>query len=61
MHDVVRRLCLDHMEKERDHFSQYLTQDFDAYIARKRRDRSHGNHLEIQVRHARVEAQLASL
>ena len=22
MHDVVRRLCLDHMEKERDHFSQ---------------------------------------
>lgn len=49
MHDVVRRLCLDHMEKERDHFSQYLTQDFDAYIARKRRDRTFGNHLEIQA------------
>ena len=26
MHDVVRRLCLDHIEKERDHFSQYVTQ-----------------------------------
>ena len=24
MHDVVRRLCLDHMEKERDHFSAYV-------------------------------------
>ena len=36
MHDVVRRLCLDHIEKERDHFSQYVTQDFDAYVRRKR-------------------------
>ena len=26
MHDVVRRLCLDHMERERDHFSPYITQ-----------------------------------
>jgi len=49
MHDVVRRLCLDHIARERDHFSQYITQDFDAYIARKRRDRVHGNHLEIQA------------
>ena len=49
MHDVVRRLCMEHMEKERDHFSQYLTQDFDAYVARKRRDRTFGNHLEIQA------------
>ena len=50
MHDVVRRLCMDHMEKERDHFSQYITQDFDAYIRRKRRDGTFGNHLEIQAR-----------
>ena len=49
MHDVVRRLCLDHMEKERDHFSQYVTEDFDAYLRRKRRDRVFGNHLEIQA------------
>ena len=49
MHDVVRRLCLDHVEKERDHFSQYMTQDFDAYVLRKRRDRTFGNHLEIQA------------
>ena len=31
MHDVARQLCMDHMEKERDHFSQYVTQDFGAY------------------------------
>ena len=49
MQDVVRRLCLDHMEKERDHFSPYVTEDFDAYIRRKRRDRVFGNHLEIQA------------
>ena len=49
MHDVVRRLCLDHMEHERDHFSQYITQDFDAYIRRKRRAQTFGNHLEIQA------------
>jgi OTU domain-containing protein 5 len=49
MHDVVRRLCLDHIEKERDHFSAYITQDFDAYVARKRRERVFGNHVEIQA------------
>ena len=58
MHDVVRRLCLDHMEKERDHFSQYVTEDFDAYIRRKRQDRVFGNHLEIQVPVARPHAHL---
>ncbi len=49
MHDVARRLCLDHIQKERDHFSPYVTQDFDAYVARKRRDRTFGNHVEIQA------------
>lgn len=49
MHDVARRLCMDHMEKERDHFSQYVTQDFDAYISRKRRDGTFGNHIEMQA------------
>lgn len=49
MHDVVRRLCLDHMERERDHFSPYITQDFDDYILRKRRPMTFGNHVEIQA------------
>ena len=49
MHDVARRLCMDHMQKERDHFSQYVTQDFDAYLLRKRRDGTFGNHIEMQA------------
>jgi len=49
MHDVVRRLCLDHIEHERDHFSPYITQDFDSYVLRKRRPMTFGNHLEIQA------------
>ena len=56
MHDVVRGLCMDHVERERDHFSAYVTEDFDAYVQRKRRDRVHGNHLELQAsrRHRRL-------
>lgn len=49
MHDVARQLCMDHMEKERDHFSQYVTQDFEAYLRRKRRDGTFGNHIEMQA------------
>jgi OTU domain-containing protein 5 len=48
-HDVVRNLCLDYMQKERGHFSQFVTEDFDAYIARKRQLAVHGNHLELQA------------
>ena len=49
MHDQVRRLVMDYMEKERDHFSQYVTEDFGEYLRRKRRDRIFGNHLEMQA------------
>ena len=37
MHDVARQLCMDHMEEERDHFSQDVTQGLGAYLRRKRR------------------------
>ncbi|MFH4978950.1 hypothetical protein AB6A40_005659 [Gnathostoma spinigerum] len=49
MHSDVRRLCLDYMEKNRDHFSQFITEDFEKYIARKRRNDAHGNHIELQA------------
>jgi OTU domain-containing protein 5 len=48
-HDVVRKQCLDYMEKERNHFSQFITEDFNAYIARKRQLGVHGNHVELQA------------
>ncbi|VDK69266.1 unnamed protein product [Litomosoides sigmodontis] len=49
MHDDVRRLCMDYMEKNSDHFSQFVTEDFRDYIARKRRHDAHGNHVELQA------------
>eukprot|EP01127_Copromyxa_protea_P019218 TRINITY_DN6180_c0_g1_i3.p1 TRINITY_DN6180_c0_g1~~TRINITY_DN6180_c0_g1_i3.p1 ORF type:complete len:371 (+),score=51.98 TRINITY_DN6180_c0_g1_i3:20-1132(+) len=49
LHDVVRMLCMEYMIKERQHFSQFITEDFDQYIERKRKDGIHGNHLELQA------------
>jgi len=49
MHDEVRRRCMDYMEKERDHYSQFVTEDFTEYLRRKRMDQVFGNHLEIQA------------
>ncbi|CAG0893177.1 unnamed protein product [Darwinula stevensoni] len=49
MHSVVRRHCMDYMAKNADYFAQYVTEDFDAYVNRKRQEFSHGNHVEIQA------------
>lgn len=49
MHSETRQMCIDYMEKERDHFSQFVTESFSAYCKRKRRDRVFGNNLEIQA------------
>ncbi|KAI5058438.1 hypothetical protein GOP47_0027017 [Adiantum capillus-veneris] len=49
MHSETRQMCIDYMEKERDHFSQFVTESFSAYCKRKRRDRAFGNNLEIQA------------
>ena len=40
-------LCIQ--VKNCDYFSQYITEDFDTYIARKRTDNCHGNHVEMQA------------
>lgn len=49
MHDEVRKRCMDHMERDRDHYSQFVAEDFNEYIRRKRRDKEYGNHVEIQA------------
>lgn len=36
-------------EKNRDHFSQFVTEDFSDYLARKRRPDVEGNHIELQA------------
>ncbi|KAG0496411.1 hypothetical protein HPP92_000943 [Vanilla planifolia] len=48
-YDLARQLCIDYMEKERDHFSQFITEGFTSYCKRKRRDKVYGNNLEIQA------------
>lgn len=35
--------------KNSDYYSQYVTEDFNQYIKRKRKDNIHGNHIEIQA------------
>jgi len=36
-------------QAERDHYSQFVTEDFDAYVNRKRRSKCFGNNVEIQA------------
>eukprot|EP00041_Stephanoeca_diplocostata_P030107 m.902475 g.902475 ORF g.902475 m.902475 type:complete len:155 (-) comp23689_c3_seq67:354-818(-) len=49
MHGQVRDQCMEYMLKNRDHFAEFVTEDFDAYIERKSHDRCFGNHLELQA------------
>ncbi|PPD71276.1 hypothetical protein GOBAR_DD31838 [Gossypium barbadense] len=39
-YDLIRQMCIDYMERERDHFSQFITEGFTSYCKRKRRDKS---------------------
>ncbi|XAR60157.1 Ubiquitinyl hydrolase 1 [Bertholletia excelsa] len=48
-YDLVRQMCIDYMEQERDHFSQFITEGFMSYCKRKRRDKVYGNNVEIQA------------
>ncbi|KAG1369715.1 OTU domain-containing protein 5-B [Cocos nucifera] len=48
-YDMARQMCIDYMEKERDHFSQFITEGFTSYCKRKRRDKVYGNNVEIQA------------
>ncbi|KAG7345624.1 OTU-like cysteine protease [Nitzschia inconspicua] len=50
MHGDVRKKCMDFMERDREHFSMFVTgEPFAEYIARKRMDGVHGNNPEIQA------------
>ncbi|XP_038068480.1 OTU domain-containing protein 5-B-like [Patiria miniata] len=48
-HGIVRAHCMDYMTKNADYYSQYVTEDFATYVARKRMDDCHGNHVEMQA------------
>ncbi|KAG8655088.1 OVARIAN TUMOR DOMAIN-containing deubiquitinating enzyme 6 isoform X2 [Manihot esculenta] len=49
VYDLIRQMCIDYMERERDHFSQFITEGFTSYCKRKRRDKVYGNNAEIQA------------
>ncbi|KAF3776830.1 OTU domain-containing protein 5 [Nymphaea thermarum] len=49
LYDLARQMCIDYMERERDHFSQFITEGFTSYCKRKRRDKVYGNNVEIQA------------
>eukprot|EP01125_Pyxidicula_operculata_P015608 TRINITY_DN5322_c0_g2_i1.p2 TRINITY_DN5322_c0_g2~~TRINITY_DN5322_c0_g2_i1.p2 ORF type:complete len:401 (-),score=70.19 TRINITY_DN5322_c0_g2_i1:42-1244(-) len=48
-HMEVRKSCTEWMLKERNHFSQFITEDFELYIERKKMETTYGNHLELQA------------
>ncbi|UJR15745.1 hypothetical protein I4U23_002680 [Adineta vaga] len=47
MHATVRQNCMDYIVKNADFFRSYITEDFDHYVSRKRRQHCHGNHIEM--------------
>ncbi|XP_073994115.1 deubiquitinating enzyme A [Rhodnius prolixus] len=49
MHGVVRKHCMDYIALNSDYFKQYVTEDFNTYVNRKRLDCTHGNHIEMQA------------
>jgi len=48
-HVELRRMCMDYMEKKRDHFSQFVDEDFVDYVMQKRCLGICGNDPEIQA------------
>uniref|UniRef100_A0AC34GPA8 OTU domain-containing protein n=1 Tax=Panagrolaimus sp. ES5 TaxID=591445 RepID=A0AC34GPA8_9BILA len=48
-HMDVRLGCIEYIARNREHFSQFITEDFDAYLTRKRQAEVHGNHVELQA------------
>lgn len=44
---VLHRLIGFSQVKNADFFRAYITEDFDHYITRKRRQNCHGNHIEM--------------
>ncbi|EDW72753.1 uncharacterized protein Dwil_GK17016 [Drosophila willistoni] len=49
MHDVIRQHTMDYIHENREYFGQFVTEDINNYIQRKRARDAHGNHIEIQA------------
>ncbi|ALC44723.1 CG6091 [Drosophila busckii] len=49
MHDEIRQHTMDYINENREYFGQFVTEDINSYIQRKRARDAHGNHIEIQA------------
>lgn len=49
MHEDIRQQTMDYIFKNREYFAQFVTEDINDYVSRKRKNHVHGNHIEIQA------------
>ncbi|XP_031630352.1 OVARIAN TUMOR DOMAIN-containing deubiquitinating enzyme 6 isoform X2 [Contarinia nasturtii] len=49
MHEIIRQQTMDYIYQNREYFMQFVTEDIDSYVSRKRNNHVHGNHIEIQA------------
>lgn len=49
MHEIIRQQTMDYIYQNREYFKQFVTEDINNYITRKRANHVHGNHIEIQA------------
>ncbi|EPS62929.1 hypothetical protein M569_11859 [Genlisea aurea] len=50
LHDLIRHMCVDYMEREKHRFSEFMTEGFAAlYCNRKKRDEVRGNVTEVRA------------
>lgn len=49
-HLEVRQACLDYVVANKSHFENFINNEqFEHYVARKRQNAEHGNHIELQA------------
>ncbi|XP_068206851.1 OTU domain-containing protein 5-B isoform X2 [Palaemon carinicauda] len=47
MHSCVRKHCMDYIARNEDSFAPFVSENFQTYVTRKRRDDCFGNHIEL--------------
>ncbi|XP_047470620.1 OTU domain-containing protein 5-like [Penaeus chinensis] len=47
MHGNVRQHCMDYISRNEDAFAPFVSENFQTYVQRKRRDDCFGNHIEL--------------
>jgi hypothetical protein len=48
-HMDVRSACMDYIQDHKEDFELFLCEEFDSYVARKRREREYGSEIELMA------------